>query len=144
MFARVELARVHALFTKVSCWRQRAKSDVKKLKKSYSRVCGSAYYLGHRRRCGCSSRRCSGSSRGTWRSRTGRPRRSRLPRGSLNPGPCSSWPRWSMSHPYGHPDEEEELLKKRKNYRCYTHTSTCMQPTNPLLTWLSAVGKPPT
>lgn len=103
--------RPYTLYRSTLRERQRARSDVKELKRSSSRVCGSASYPGHRRRSGRSSRRCSGCSRGTWWSHMGRPRRSRLPRGSSNPGPCSRWPRWSTSHPYGHPGEEE-LLKK--------------------------------
>lgn len=99
--------RPYTLYRSTLRERQRARSDVKELKRSYSRVCGSASYPGHRRRCECSSRRYSGCSPGRCWSRTGRPRRSHFPRGSLNPGPSSRWPHWSTSHPYGHPGEEE-------------------------------------
>lgn len=76
--------------------------------------CKVFYYLGHRHRCACSSRRCSGCSQGRCWSRRGQPGRSRLPRGSSGPEPCSRWPRWWTSHPYALPSGAHTCMMKKK------------------------------
>lgn len=116
MLTGVELTSVHTLLTKVTCgidpnkWGITPNLTERKIKfiRVLLGVC--VYYLGHRCRCVCSSRRCSGCCRGRCWSRRGHPNHSHHAHGSLGPEPCSHWLHWLMSHPYAHPDEEHRNI----------------------------------